>query len=126
MTCGAVTLDAQSRAIVLATIQDVCRHQSWTLYAAHVRATHVHVVVEAEPPPEEVMGKLKAHTSRAVNRHVGHNPKRWTRHGSTRRLWSPREVDSAVQYVIHRQGDPMALYEKPNRWSFLATPASKP
>ncbi len=85
MTCGAVTLDAQSRAIVLATIQDVCRRQSWTLYAAHVRATQVHVVVEAEPPPEEVMGKLKAHASRAVNRHAGHNPKRWTRHGSTRR-----------------------------------------
>ena len=37
------------------------------------------------------------------------------------RLWSPGEVDSAVHYVVYRQGDPMAVYEKPNRWSFLAT-----
>ena len=123
---GPVTLVEGSRAIVLATIQDVCSHQRWTLYAAHVRGTHIHVVVEAEPPPEQVMGKLKAYTSRALNRHGGHDPKRWTRHGSTRRLWSPGEVDTAVHYVIHRQGAPMAVYEKPDRWSFLAVSATKP
>jgi len=29
-------------------------------------------------------------------------------------------VDSAVEYVVHRQGKPMAVYEKPNRWLSLA------
>ena len=116
MAQKAVTLDRTARTVVLHAIREVCREHAWTLYAAHVRATHVHVVVEAEPPPEHVMGKLKAYASRALNRCCGQTPKRWSRHGSTRRLWSPVEVDATVDYVLHRQGDPMATYEQPDRW----------
>ena len=126
MLRDAVTLDQNARAVVLAVIQSVCRHQGWTLYAVHVRGTHVHVVVAAELSPEQVMGKLKSYASRALNRCQGRHPKRWSRHGSTRRLWSPREVDSTVEYVVHRQGDPMAVYEKPDRWSQLVIPMSGP
>ena len=120
MARDAVTLDAPVRAIALAALKDECHHEGWLLYAAHVRGTHVHVVVEAEPPPEQVIGKFKAYASRALNARYGRVSKRWSRHGSTRRLWSPGEVDSAVEYVVQRQGKPMAVYEKPNRWSSLA------
>ena len=36
-------LDLASRQTVLVAIQDLCRHESWILLAAHVRLTHVHM-----------------------------------------------------------------------------------
>ena len=63
------------------------------------------------------MRKLKAYGSRALNRRFGFREKRWVRHGSTRRLWSPAEVDVTVDYVVRRQGEPMAVYEDCERWS---------
>ncbi len=98
-------------------MQQVCRHENWRLYAVHVRATHVHVVVRAEAKPEYVLTKFKAYASRALNRQFGLRAKRWGRHGSTRWLWSPSEVDSAVDYVLNRQGKPLEKYELLNRWS---------
>ena len=110
-------LDGEARELVLRTMREVCRHQQWTLYAAHVRRSHVHMVVRAEVAPEEVMRKLKAYGGRALNRRFGFREKRWVRHGSTRRLWSPAEVDVTVDYVVWRQGEPMAVYENRERWS---------
>ena len=78
------------------------------------RRGHVHVVVCAEVAPEEVMRKLKA---RALNRRFGFREKRWVRHGSTRRLGSPAEVDATVDYVVRRQGEAMVVYENRERWS---------
>jgi hypothetical protein len=52
-------LDQTRRDAVLETIQEVCVH----LLAAHVRSNHVHTVVEAEVPPERVMGDFKAYAS---------------------------------------------------------------
>ena len=42
------SLDMADREGVLRAIQEVCRHKDWGLLAAHVRTTHVHVVVAAE------------------------------------------------------------------------------
>jgi hypothetical protein len=82
-----------------------------------VRATHVHIVLQAEAGPEHVLGKCKAYASRALNERFGFRAQRWSRHGSTRRLWSASEVDGAVYYVIHQQGVPMEVYEFVGRWS---------
>jgi hypothetical protein len=41
--------------------------------------------------------------------------KRWARHGSTRFLWNPANVDAAMRYVIEEQGEPMALFVEPAR-----------
>ncbi len=61
------------------------------------------------------MGKLKAYASRALNEHFGSRGKRWSRHGSTRRIWSPVELEAILRYVIDRQGERMAWYENPDR-----------
>ena len=78
-------MDSDSRAIVLQTLAEVCSHRAWNLLAAHVRANHVHVIVEAEVPPEKVMNDFKAYASRALNRLDGNESgrRRWARHGST-------------------------------------------
>ena len=47
-------LDAPGRQIVLRAIQEVCA-RARMLIAAHVRTTHVHVVVEAHSLPEAVV-----------------------------------------------------------------------
>jgi REP element-mobilizing transposase RayT len=73
--------------------------------AAHVRTSHVHVVVNAAVAPERVMRDFKAYASRSLK-----HPKAWTRHGSTRYLWQRDDVTHAVRYVVEGQGDPMAVF----------------
>ena len=48
------------------------------------------------------------------------NCKRWARHRSTRYLWKSEAVEAAIHYVISEQGDPMAVFENPDRSLTLA------
>ena len=60
-------LDRESRAAVLESVREVCSHRGWSLLAAHVRTTHVHIVVEAEIQPKKVMNDFKSYASRRLN-----------------------------------------------------------
>lgn len=102
-------LSKESRAVVLNALLETCLHRRWTLLAAHIRTTHVHVVVAADASPEKVMNDLKAYATRALNNLEG-SRKRWARHGSTRWLWKDNEVRRAIRYVMEEQGQPMAVY----------------
>ncbi|MDR3703645.1 MAG: hypothetical protein P4L56_28615 [Candidatus Sulfopaludibacter sp.] len=68
-------LDQIRHDAVLEAIQEVCVHRGW-----------VHTVVEAEVPPERVMGDFKAYASRRLNgmRLDEPNRKRWAHHTSRR------------------------------------------
>ena len=69
------------------------------------------------------MGKLKSLRQPRAKPKVRQERARWASHGSTVWIWEPREADSAVDYVVRRQGKPMAVYETPNRWeAFLSWP----
>lgn len=102
-------LDAICRQVTLQSLQELCSRCGWTLWAAHVRSNHVHVVATASCKPEQVMNAMKAHSSRALNRYGFDNPdrRRWARHGSTRYLWTEDAVRAAIQYVVYEQGEPM-------------------
>ena len=56
-----VRLDVNERGTVLTAIREVCRHERWTLHAAHVRSNHVHVVAAADCDPDLIMAKFKAY-----------------------------------------------------------------
>lgn len=105
-------LDCDSRIAALQALEEVCRHRGWNLLAAHVRSSHVHLIVEAEVSPEKVMNDCKAYASRALNRLGRDEPgrRRWARHGSTRWLWKDQDVREAIRYVIEEQGNPMAVF----------------
>ena len=105
-------LDSDGRAVVLQAVGEVCRHRGWNLLEAHVRSNHVHVIAEAEVPPEKVMNDLKAYASRALNQLGRDEPsrRRWARHGSTRWLWKDQDVREAIRYVVDEQGEPMAVF----------------
>jgi hypothetical protein len=94
----------------------VCFDRGWSLWAAHVRTNHVHVVVEADVRPEKVMNAFKSYASRGLNRLEidGGDRKRWARHGSTRWLWKDEDVQEAIRYVVSGQGEPMEVY--PTDW----------
>jgi REP element-mobilizing transposase RayT len=112
-------VDRDSRMVVLDALREVCLHRGWSLLAAHVRSTHVHVVVEAEIRPEKaeirpekVMNDFKSYASRGLNRmgRDGSDRKRWAHHGSTRWLWKDQDVQEAIRYVVEDQGEPMAVF----------------
>lgn len=105
-------MDYAERTTVLDAMHQHCEYRDWKLWAAHVRSNHVHAIVEAELPPEKIMNELKSYASRALNRLQSGAPerKRWARHGSTRWLWKDQDLKDAIEYVIDKQGEPMAMY----------------
>jgi len=113
MDQSAYGLDSIRREVVLASLLERCSERHWTLLAAHVRTNHVHIVLEAEAPPERLMNDLKSYASRRLNQAGFDGParKRWARHGSTRWLWKWENVSAAIRYVVDKQGDPMAVFE---------------
>ena len=106
-------LDKPRRDCVVRTIQEVCNYRGWTLLAAHVRSTHVHVVLHADQAPEKVMADLKAYSSRRLTEagFDSRDRKRWAIHGSTRYLWDAQSADIAIQYVVEEQGEAMAVFK---------------
>jgi REP element-mobilizing transposase RayT len=105
MLTDAYELDAGQREMVLRAIVEVCWHRGWTLLAAHVRTAHIHTVVDAEIAPERILNAFKSYSTRALNR-----DRPWARHGSTLYLWTAEAVGRAVNYVVSKQGEPMAVY----------------
>jgi REP element-mobilizing transposase RayT len=97
-------LDAARRAITLAAIEEACGYSNWNLLAAGVRRGHVHVVVESDRPPEHVMNRLKTYADRSLN-HMEAHRRRWSAHGSTRRLREKGELSAAIDYVAGAAGE---------------------
>ena len=114
MKAVTLTLDQGRRRTVLTSIRESCEYRGWKLYAAHIRSTHVHIVVAALTEPENVMGILKARASRSLA-DAGLEPRnrpKWTAHGSTRWLWEESELQRAIAYVLDGQGKDMETYPR--------------
>jgi hypothetical protein len=60
-----------------------------------------------------VTSTIKAYASRRLNEANLDNKRlqRWTKHGSTRYLWRSEEIVSVVEYIVHQQGRPMAVFQ---------------
>ena len=110
----AFVLDEERRRVVLAALEGACQAVGWSLRAAHVRTNHVHAVVEAEGSREEILRRLKARASSDLRGLDPGRTKRWAKHGSVRELWTPEAVDSAIEYVVKCQGEPLAVMSRPN------------
>ncbi len=101
-----VLLDSQRRGVVHRTIIEVAEHRDWTLHALNVRSNHVHLVISAPDAPERVMNSLKSWcTRRMIEAGVlAPGTKVWVRHGSTRYLWKPDQLEAGCRYVCEGQG----------------------
>ena len=114
-------LNRSRRETVLAAILNVCRFRCWLAHAAHVRTNHVHIVVSGNEIPGKMMANFKAYATRAINRHQDGQKtisRYWTRHGSTKYLWTKQDLASAVKYVKNEQGNIMAYAESIKKQGF--------
>ena len=100
-------LGPREREVVEAAIKETCRYREYLLHAQHVRTNHAHVVVENSDTPERIINAFKANATRALRsaRLLGQSDKAWSRHGSTKYLWTDAEVTNAIDYVLYSQGD---------------------
>jgi REP element-mobilizing transposase RayT len=109
-----VELTAKRREAVEAAIRETCDIRNWSLRAINVRTNHVHSVVSASRKPELVMNAFKANaTSKMIAASVWQRGvKPWSRHGSTRYLWTEKSIAIAIDYVINGQGDELPNFDK--------------
>lgn len=98
-------LGAMHRKTIDSTIREVCHHRRWNLYALSVRSNHVHVVVGAKCTPEMVMNSFKSWSTRRLREQnlVAKNRKVWSRHGSTRYLWTNKDMEESFIYTMEAQ-----------------------
>jgi REP element-mobilizing transposase RayT len=101
-----IVLGAAARAVVQRTMSEVAEHRGWAVHAINVRRNHVHIVVSSDRSAERIMNDLKSWSTRRLIEAgiVAPGTRVWVRHGSTRYLWKPREVEAACQYVVEGQG----------------------
>ena len=86
-------------------MRGVCQYRGWELHALNVRRDHVHVVVGADCRPELVMTSFKSWSTRRL-REAGlaaADGRVWSRHGSTRYLWTPKAIEDASLYTLEAQ-----------------------
>jgi REP element-mobilizing transposase RayT len=110
---AAYLLGPAERTVVEKAIRDVCRVRGYRLIAIHVRSNHVHVVVSHSGQPERMMDSFKAYATKALRAEglIGSDVKPWSRHGSTRYLWTEEHVEIAADYVVNRQGEELPNFE---------------
>ena len=116
MSQSVYTMDARRREVVRDAVVALAQEKGWRLLAMHVRSNHVHVVIWAERDPGRLMSDLKARASRELTAAGFENAqrRRWTRHGSTRHLFTNEEVEKKIKYTLDEQGTPMAVYDGRN------------
>ncbi len=104
----AVVLGLEDSLQVLKAIQETCVFRRWTLIAAHIRSSHVHLVVDGISDVPDALRDFKCNASRVLNQ--GGTGRWWARGGNARPLRDRRAVHAAIRYVADQQGVPMALY----------------
>lgn len=107
-------LGAAERKLVESAIAEVCEVRRYFMYAQSIRTEHVHVVVNNADIPERMMSSFKAYSTRAFRSSglIGPETKVWSRHGSTRYLWTEEHIAMAVDYVVNGQGGEVPEFDR--------------
>ncbi|HBG26405.1 MAG: hypothetical protein A2Y10_06440 [Planctomycetes bacterium GWF2_41_51] len=103
-----VILNENLRNIILKSILEVCKYRNWFAHSIHVRSNHIHIVVIGNEEPEKMMNDFKSYATRAIKKNGSEFNKYWTKHGSTKYLWTQRQLQGAIEYVKNGQGKIMA------------------
>ena len=102
-------LSKNRRAAIERGIRETCNLRNWSLWAFNIRTNHVHIVVSANCKSERVLAALKANATRTLREarlwQSGHSP--WARKGSRKHLWTERQLNAAIDYVLYDQGEPL-------------------
>ena len=106
-------LGSVERPLVEKAIIEVCAVRQYQLYALNVRTNHVHLVVNNGGNVDRMMDSFKAYSTKALRKAglLAMEAKPWSRHGSTRYLWTEEQVATAVDYVLNRQGAELPIFD---------------
>lgn len=106
-------LNQQCRPLVENAIREVCQFRGYNLFAIQARTNHIHCVVSSTEKPEFMMNSFKSYATRHLRTAnlVSTEAKLWSRHGSTRYLWTERHIEVAVDYVMNGQGNELPSFE---------------
>ena len=109
MKFPALLLDDKQRTNIEQTINEVVTFRHWHLHAASVQSNHVHLVVSVSDDisPERVMNDFKTRATFRLREAKLIDPERkiWERHGSTKYLFTEKELSAACDYVLNRQNE---------------------
>ncbi len=105
MTEDAVTLSAEQRSNIEATIHKHCEIRNWHLWAVNCRTNHVHVVVTAlDCDGTIVRDQFKAWCTRNLKLAFDPNKKNWWAEGGyIDELETEDELASAIEYTLNAQ-----------------------
>jgi len=109
-----IYVEAAHAEVLLGQFHETAAYRQWHLLAVAVMANHVHLVVRTPPDadPTKVLGDFKAYGSRALTARFG-KPESgtwWTYSGSKRALPDERAVAAAINYVLHKQYNPLVTW----------------
>lgn len=101
--------------IILESFVTACNKYNWRLYSLHIRTNHVHLTVKSDNRPEHVMTELKAYATRLLRKRGAFKAEQkiWSRHGSTKYIWTPESLYFSSDYTIEQQGQKMAYFFNP-------------
>ena len=97
-----VKLTLEQRKCVEAAIVDLAVRYGWIIYAICANFDHVHVVIGAPRPGDQLREAIKAVASKWLNKEFG---KRiwWAAGGSDKHLWERPYFENAVDYVTRQR-----------------------
>jgi REP element-mobilizing transposase RayT len=104
-----VKLNAPQRALIEQAIRETCEIRKWSFWAVNARTNHVHTVVTASCKPERVLSAFKANATRKLREAKcwDSDSSPWAYGGSSRYLWTEKELLDAIAYVLYDQGEPL-------------------
>ncbi|MBN9656928.1 MAG: hypothetical protein J0H49_02045 [Acidobacteria bacterium] len=116
------------RKLILETIRKTCESRNYELLAAHIRTTHLHVILDAPSDPAGSMGTLKLECTKALKAaNLATAADRiWANYGHIRILKSPYAITKAINYVLQGQGPPMETYRETTAQDSPGSPTLTP
>jgi Transposase IS200 like len=96
---NAVVLNTTQRQTVETTIACHCTLRKWNLHVVNCRTNHVHVVVTANCPPQQVRVQFKAWCTRKLQEHDSERKHWWSERGWDRFLDDEPALLAAIHYV---------------------------
>lgn len=105
-----VILGGEQRRTVRDIIIKHCNIRQWHLFALHVRSNHIHIIVKANKPIEQVSDELKGWAKRSLSKNDLSLAKPWTRGSSKRYIFTETKLREKIHYVVYEQGEMMEYY----------------
>lgn len=109
-----IWLTAPQAEVLLRQLQETATYRGWLLKSIAIMANHFHLVVGVvdDSDPRKILADFKAYGTRALNRDFGRprSGRWWTTSGSKRQLPDGRAIAAAVNYVFHKQPNPLVTW----------------